>query len=322
MTTTRPSTASVGFLASLNPLGLLQDARQLTLAEFLRDFYTQRGLHYKLKDVESLVSMFERNLPQLYAELDKTYGTVFLTNPPPISAPSETSVSAAVPTSPAVSTTPRAASKPPVNKIIMLGNSGVGKTNLLNRLNKGDFNEEFTSTIGVEFLTHVVPIDGVDVKAQIWDTAGQERFHAMMATYYRKAIGALLIFDLGDRNSLMGVEKWLDQLLNVAEPGLHAVLVGNKSDLPIGQRAVTKEEAQQFATAHHMSYVETSAKTGENVEFAFHSLIKSIHRTQLSEKQNPALQQTAPASSTLALTGKPQTEAAPASFFGDGCKFL
>ncbi|GLE03193.1 hypothetical protein PINS_up012072 [Pythium insidiosum] len=165
----------------------------------------------------------------------------------------------------------------------MLGNSGVGKTNLLSRLNKGEFSDEFTSTVGVEFLTHVMKVDGMDVKAQIWDTAGQERFHAMMATYYRKAVGALLIFDVTDRLSFLGVEKWLEQLLNVAEPGLHAVLVGNKCDITGAKRVVTNEEAQQFASTHHMSYVETSAKTGQNVESAFHSLIASIHRAQQAE---------------------------------------
>ena len=123
----------------------------------------------------------------------------------------------------------------------------------------------------MEFLTHVMDIDGASVKAQIWDTAGQERFHAMMSTYYRKAVGALLVFDVGEKSSFDGIEKWLDQLLNVAEPGLHAVLVGNKADL--SKRAVSTQEAQQFASSHHMLYVETSAKTGANVEKAFRDLL-------------------------------------------------
>ncbi|RLN47127.1 hypothetical protein BBJ29_008461 [Phytophthora kernoviae] len=159
--------------------------------------------------------------------------------------------------------------------------TGVGKTNLISRLHKGEFNDEFTSTIGVEFLTHAVHVDNVEVKAQIWDTAGQERFHAMMSTYYRKAAGALLIFDVGNRASLLDVERWLDQLLNVAEPGLHATLVGNKCDIPDEARTVTAEEARQFAAAHHMAYIETSAKTGLNVDMAFHDLMSAIHRARL-----------------------------------------
>lgn len=169
------------------------------------------------------------------------------------------------------------------SSVVLLGNSGVGKTNLLSRLNKGEFSTEFTSTIGVEFLTHKMQLDGAEVKAQIWDTAGQERFHAMMTTYYRKAVGALLIFDVRDRQSLLGVEKWLDQLLDVAEPGLHAVLVGNKCDLAPPERVVSTEEAQQFAAANHMAYIETSAKTGQNVEEAFHSVIAAVHRAHVAE---------------------------------------
>lgn len=164
----------------------------------------------------------------------------------------------------------------------------------------------------MEFLTHVMQVDNVDVKAQIWDTAGQERFHAMMTTYYRKAVGALLIFDVGDRQSLLGVEKWLDQLLNVAEPGLHVTLVGNKCDLAPPQRAVTMEEAQQYAAAHHMSYVETSAKTGQNVVEAFHSLISAIHRARLTEMQEFA---------TVDLASGAQS-GRPASTFFDSCKFV
>lgn len=165
-------------------------------------------------------------------------------------------------------------------KVVLLGNSGVGKTNLLSRLHKGEFSSEFASTIGVEFLTHTMKVGGADVKAQIWDTAGQERFHAMMTTYYRKAVGALLIFDVGDCASLVGVEKWLDQLPSVAEPGLHTVLVGNKCDLEGDKRKVSAEEARQFAAARHMRYIETSAKTGLNVEEAFQGLIEAVYRAQ------------------------------------------
>jgi Ras-related protein Rab-11A len=176
-----------------------------------------------------------------------------------------------------------------LSSVVLLGNSGVGKTNLISRLHKGEFSEDFTSTIGVEFLTHAVKVDNTDVKAQIWDTAGQERFHAMMSTYYRKAAGALLVFDLGNRASLLDMERWLDQLLNVAEPGLHATLVGNKCDLLADKRAVTTEEARQFAAAHHMAYVETSAKTGQNVHETFRDLVAAIHRARQAEFQEESL---------------------------------
>lgn len=198
-------------------------------------------------------------------------------------------------------------------KVVLLGNSGVGKTNLLSRLHKGEFSSEFASTIGVEFLTHTMKVGGVDVKAQIWDTAGQERFHAMMTTYYRKAVGALLIFDVGDRASLTGIEKWLDQLLNVAEPGLHAVLVGNKCDLEGDKRKVSAEEARQFAAARHMPYIETSAKTGLNVEQAFQGLIEAVYRATTPPP--------APVLATVELSSTAAAKESSSSSFFD-CNFV
>ncbi|POM78021.1 Rab11 family GTPase [Phytophthora palmivora] len=277
-----------GILSSMNPLAIFDDVETLTPHEFLRDFYTRQGLYDKLGDVDALVQAYGHQMHLLYAELDKKYGTKFCTNPPPVSSETRKAEPVGKYTH-TVPTTPRSPNKAPVNKIVLLGNSGVGKTNLISRLHKGEFNEEFTSTIGVEFLTHVVKVDNTDVKAQIWDTAGQERFHAMMSTYYRKAAGALLVFDVGKRASLLDVERWLDQLLNVAEPGLHATLVGNKCDLPVDKRAVTAEEARQFAAAHHMAYVETSAKTGQNVEEAFRDLIAAIHRARVTDFQEVSL---------------------------------
>ncbi|RLN26007.1 hypothetical protein BBJ28_00015626 [Nothophytophthora sp. Chile5] len=285
------SSSAMGFLQSINPLALLGDAKTLTPHEFLRDFYTQRGDYDKLKDVDALVAAFGHQMPLLYAELDKKYQkyVVFFLNP---STELETQLNERL-----------------AWEVVLLGNSGVGKTNLISRLHKGEFNDEFASTIGVEFLTHAIKVDNVDVKAQIWDTAGQERFHAMMATYYRKAAGALLIFDVGNRASLMAIERWLDQLLNVAEPGLHATLIGNKCDLSEDARAVTTDEARQFAAAHHMAYIETSAKTGLNVQEAFHDLIEAIHRARVDEL---------PAESTAIELGAKKTTLS--SFFD--CKFV
>ncbi|KAL3660312.1 hypothetical protein V7S43_014840 [Phytophthora oleae] len=285
-----------GFFSRMKPLTLFDDVETLTPREFLRDFYTRHGVQDKLEDVDALVEVYGHQMHLLYAELDKKYGTKFCTNPPPVSIETRKPEPVGVPVYTAP-TTPKGPNKPPVNKIVLLGNSGVGKTNLISRLHKGEFNEEFTSTIGVEFLTHAVKVDNTDVKAQIWDTAGQERFHAMMATYYRKAAGALLVFDVGNRKSLLDIERWLDQLLNVAEPGLHATLVGNKCDLPTDQRAVAAEEAKQFAAEHHMAYIETSAKTGQNVEEAFRDLVTAIHRARLDVQEEETF-------ATVELNGK------------------
>uniref|UniRef100_K3X866 Uncharacterized protein n=1 Tax=Globisporangium ultimum (strain ATCC 200006 / CBS 805.95 / DAOM BR144) TaxID=431595 RepID=K3X866_GLOUD len=252
-------------------------------------------------------------MPQLYIELDKKYGTSFATNPPPVInevRQCEPVMQYVTPVTPKAPLT-----KAQSHKIVLLGNSGVGKTNLLSRLNKGEFSTEFTSTIGVEFLTHKMHVNDVEVKAQIWDTAGQERFHAMMATYYRKAVGALLIFDVRDRQSLLGVEKWLEQLLNVAEPGLHAILVGNKCDIAPPERVVSTEEAEQFANAHHMQYIETSAKTGHNAEEAFHTVIASVHRAHMAELMSQEM-------AIVDLAAKDSGWNHPSASIFDSCKFV
>ncbi|ETV70605.1 hypothetical protein H257_13980 [Aphanomyces astaci] len=272
---------SPSFLKLVQNISLFEP-EPLTPREFLTKFYTERNLPEKLTDVDALVAYYGTNAAKmlvLYTELDKRYGTTFAANPPCkfkdewVRRPD---VVQAATTATATSST----AKPPVNKVILLGNSGVGKTNLLSRLAKGEFSTDFASTIGVEFLTHVMEVDGVPVKAQIWDTAGQERFHAMMSTYYRKAVGALLVFDVTDKTTFDGIQKWLDQLLQVAEPGLTTVLVGNKADVDLNKRAVTTAEAQAYAASHHMMYLETSAKTGSNVDKAFRDLLTTVHRLQ------------------------------------------
>ncbi|KAG9403701.1 hypothetical protein AC1031_005187 [Aphanomyces cochlioides] len=292
-------TASLSKL--LDPTTLF-GSEPLTPREFLVKFYTERNMPEKLNDVDALVEYYGNGkMSLLYAELDKRYGTSFVANPPCQEVrPTELSTPVAN-TSPTFSAT----FKPQVNKVILLGNSGVGKTNLLSRLAKGEFSTDFASTIGVEFLTHSMEVDGVIMKAQIWDTAGQERFHAMMSTYYRKAVGALLVFDVTDKTTFDGIQKWLDQLLQVAEPGLATVLVGNKADADASKRAVTSAEAQSFANAHHMMYVETSAKTGANVERAFRDLLTTVHRLRsYSNAVSPTLD--------LQATSRP----APDSFCG------
>ncbi|OQR92091.1 Rab11 family GTPase [Thraustotheca clavata] len=285
---------SAGISKFVSKINLLPDDPP-TPKDFLTKFYTERNLPEKLKDIDSLLVYYQGGrMHILFAELDKRYGTDFVANPP---CKEVLKTTTDIPTT--VASIP---AKAPVNKIILLGNSGVGKTNLLSRLNKGEFSSDFASTIGVEFLTHVMEIDGVSVKAQIWDTAGQERFHAMMGTYYRKAVGALLVFDVGDLVSFQGVQRWLDQLLQVAEPGLAAILVGNKADMEANKRAVSTVDAQKFATQNHMMYVETSAKTGANVERAFRDLLTTVHRTQsLSNEERTR------SVSSLDLATTPQT---------------
>ena len=157
-------------------------------------------------------------------------------------------------------------------KVVLIGDSGVGKSNLLSRFTRNDFTLESKSTIGVDFATRALEIDGKSVKAQIWDTAGQERYRSITSAYYRGAVGALLVYDIAKMHSYESVERWLKELREHAEAGLIVLLVGNKTDLA-DQRQVRTELAQEFAAARELSFIETSALDAHNVEAAFAQLL-------------------------------------------------
>jgi small GTP-binding protein len=130
--------------------------------------------------------------------------------------------------------------------VVIIGDSGVGKSNLLSRFTRNEFHLDSKSTIGVEFATRSIQHDGKIIKAQIWDTAGQERYRAITSAYYRGAVGALLVYDISKRLTFENVERWLKELRDHAEPNIVVMLVGNKSDLR-HLRTVPTEEAMSFA---------------------------------------------------------------------------
>lgn len=162
-------------------------------------------------------------------------------------------------------------------KIVLIGDSGVGKSNLLSRFTRGEFNLESKSTIGVEFATRTIQTEGKTIKAQIWDTAGQERYRAITSAYYRGAVGALLVYDIAKRASFENVERWLKELRDHAVPNIVIMLVGNKSDLR-HLRGVSTEEAKQFAEQNALHFIETSALDSTNVEASFLTILKEIYR--------------------------------------------
>jgi len=162
-------------------------------------------------------------------------------------------------------------------KVVLIGDSGVGKSNLLSRFTRNEFNLETKSTIGVEFATRSIQADGKTIKAQIWDTAGQERYRAITSAYYRGAVGALLVYDIAKNVTFKNVERWLTELRENAAPNIVIMLVGNKSDLR-HLREVPTETAKEFAEKNSLSFIETSALESTNVELAFQNILTEIYR--------------------------------------------
>ena len=160
-------------------------------------------------------------------------------------------------------------------KILIIGDAGVGKSNLLLRYVKNEFASDMRSTVGVEFGTKMLKIDNYDIKAQIWDTAGQERYRAITSAYYKGAKGVLIVYDITKKNTFENVDKWLNDFKMKSDDDAAIVIVGNKSDL-INEREVSIEEATLKAQVNHLAFFETSAKENENVHSAFISLITQV----------------------------------------------
>lgn len=161
-------------------------------------------------------------------------------------------------------------------KIVIIGDSAVGKSNLLSRYARNEFNMHSKSTIGVEFQTQSMEIDGKEVKAQIWDTAGQERFRAVTSAYYRGAVGALVVYDITRQTTFDSIGRWLDELNTHSDTTVARMLVGNKYDLD-DIRAVSIDEGKSLAEEHGLFFMETSAKDSTNVKKAFEIVIKEIY---------------------------------------------
>ncbi|MCL7023898.1 hypothetical protein MKW94_015401 [Papaver nudicaule] len=178
-------------------------------------------------------------------------------------------------------------------KIVLIGDSGVGKSNLLSRFTRNEFCLESKSTIGVEFATRTLQVEGKTIKAQIWDTAGQERYRAITSAYYRGALGALLVYDVTKPTTFENVSRWLKELRDHADSNIVIMLIGNKTDLK-HLRAVTTEDAQSFAEKEGLSFIETSALEAINVEKAFQTILGEIYR--IISKKSLASEESAPSS--------------------------
>ena len=153
----------------------------------------------------------------------------------------------------------------------------MGKSSLLRQFKEGEYFPDISLTVGVDFHAKIIEVNGFPVKLQLWDTAGQDRFRAIVKAYYRNAVGGLLVFDITSRDSFSKLDGWLEDATRNADPSHKPVflLVGNKCDQE-RCREVSRDEAEQYARDHDMEYIETSAKTGRNVEESFFRISRKI----------------------------------------------
>lgn len=166
-------------------------------------------------------------------------------------------------------------------KLVLIGDSGVGKSCLLLRFADDAFTESYISTIGVDFRFRTVKIDKKTVKLQIWDTAGQERFRTITSAYYRGADGIIMVYDVTSMDSFEHVNDWLKEVNRYASEGTCKLLVGNKSDRTI-DKVVTTEQAKEFADELGIEFLETSAKSAKNVEEAFLTMAGELIRQRMA----------------------------------------
>lgn len=167
-------------------------------------------------------------------------------------------------------------------KIVLIGDSGVGKSNLLSRFTRNKFNLTSKPTIAVDFATKSMRVEGKLIKVQIWDTAGQERYRAVTSAYYRDAVGALLVYDISDHSTFHNVQRWLGELRENTDADIQVMLVGNKSDLQ-NLDSVRTDEATAFSAQYNLSFIQTSALDNTDVETAFQQIVTTCYRR--AEKQ-------------------------------------
>ncbi|KAK9238368.1 ras family-domain-containing protein [Lipomyces kononenkoae] len=172
-------------------------------------------------------------------------------------------------------------------KLLLIGDSGVGKSCLLLRFSEDSFTPSFITTIGIDFKIRTIDLDGKRIKMQIWDTAGQERFRTITTAYYRGAMGILLVYDVTDEKSFNNIRNWFSNVEQHASEGVNKLLIGNKCDWE-EKRAVSTEQGKALANELGIPFIEASAKANINVEEAFVSLARQIkQRVDLASEPQP-----------------------------------
>ena len=160
-------------------------------------------------------------------------------------------------------------------KLVLIGDSGVGKTNILSRYNNNEFSLATQPTVGVEFGNKIIKKENKSIKLQLWDTAGQERYKAITNAFYKGSKGAFVVYDITRKSSFLNIDKWIGELKTNGSEDILIILVGNKSDLE-DKREVSTEDGEKKAKQYGIAFCETSALQGKNIEYAFNILIDEI----------------------------------------------
>ncbi|XP_043846514.1 ras-related protein Rab-39B-like [Dromiciops gliroides] len=194
-------------------------------------------------------------------------------------------------------------------RLILLGDSTVGKSSLLRRYTEGVFVDCLDQTVGVDFSVHFVEVEpGVQVKLQFWDTAGQERFRSVTRSYYRNSAGGLLLFDVANRASFENIPKWHQEAMEKVKPfDIIFLVVGHKSDL-VAERQVSPEEGENLASSLGARYVETSAKSDSNVALAIQLLTHDIYEAVKKGTMGPSTEWDGVKSRVPSCPGRQETK--------------
>ena len=168
-------------------------------------------------------------------------------------------------------------------KYVVIGDSGIGKSNIVLRYINNTFSEEFKTTVGVEFGAKNIEVNNNIYRIQIWDTAGQENFRSIARAYYKNSVCACIVYDITNRSSFQSIQSWIDDCSKQTSKTVLLLLIGNKSDLK-DMREVQYEEGEKFAKLHNMIFLETSAKTGENISSIFEESVKQIDQNIIENK--------------------------------------
>ena len=168
-------------------------------------------------------------------------------------------------------------------KVIIIGDSSVGKTNIMSKYLKNQFQENSKATVGVEFGAKLFNINGHKIKAQIWDTAGQEKYKAITGAYYKGSKGAFVVYDITRKDTFESIDRWINDLKSTGDPKLNIMIIGNKCDLD-HRREVSKEQGEEKSKSFGCAFLETSALSGDNIEKGFEMMISEIFKKY--EKEN------------------------------------